>query len=270
MRAGSPSLSARWVAAQRLRLERSRPSTPDGDVGAERRLSRDVAGRLTVAGGRSSLLALRTRVVDAEVARALGRGTGQIVLLGAGYDGRSLRFGAGATRWFEVDRPPTLADKRRRIESLGITATGTTGTTDIGLDLRRDDLDAALDAAGHDAAAASLFVCEGLLDALTLEATASLCATLRSRAAPGSTLVATVTVRPEAGAPARALRAATDLLRLAAGEPRDNEFRPGDAEKLMVVTGWLVTHAESSPGRRLDPGVHLLALVGEPDPARGG
>jgi methyltransferase (TIGR00027 family) len=265
MRDGSPSPAARWVAAQRLRLERTRPSTPDGDVDAERRLLRDVAGKMAVPGGRSSLLALRTRVVDAEVARALGRGTAQIVLLGAGYDGRSLRFGGGAARWYEVDRPATLTDKRRRLEALGITAIG---TTDIGLDLQRDDVDAALDAAGHDAGAASLFVCEGLLDALTLEATASLCETLRTRAAPGSTLVATVTVRPEAGAPARTFRAATDLLRLAADVRRRNEFRPGDAQKLMVVTGWRVTHAESSPERRLDPGAHLLALVCEPDPAR--
>jgi methyltransferase (TIGR00027 family) len=206
-------------------------------------------------------------VVDAEVARALGHGTGQIILLGAGYDGRSLRFGGGAVRWFEVDRPATLADKQRRFAALGITATG---TTDIGLDLQRDDLGAALDAAGHSAAASSLFVCEGLLDALTLEATASLCGTLRARAAPGSVLVATVSVTPEAGAPVRVLRAATELLRQAADSPRRNEFRPGDAQKLMVVTGWRVTHAESSPERRLDRGAYLLALVCEPDPARGG
>jgi len=37
----------------------------------------------------------------------------------------------------------------------------------------------------------------------------------------------------------------------------------------MVVTGWRVTHAESSSERRLDPGAHVLMLVCEPDPARG-
>jgi methyltransferase (TIGR00027 family) len=206
-------------------------------------------------------------VVDAEVARALGHGTRQIVLLGAGYDGRSLRFGGGDVRWFEVDRRATLADKRRRLEALGITAPG---TADIGLDLQRDDLDAALATAGHDAAAASLFVCEGLLDDLTLEATATLCGTLRARAAPGSTLAATFSVSPDARFPAQALRAATDLLRRAADERRRNEFRPGDAQKLVVVTGWRITHTETSPERRLDPGAHLLVLVCEPDPARGG
>jgi methyltransferase (TIGR00027 family) len=261
MRTRSPSVSARWTAAQRLRLERTRPSTPGGDVDAERRLSSDVAGTATMMGGRSSVLALRTRVIDAEVARALGHGTGQIVLLGAGYDGRSFRFGGGAVRWFEVDRGAVLADKRRRLDALGLTAGGSVA---VGLDFSKDDLDAALDAAGHCAAAPSLFVCEALLDALTLEVAASLCATLRARAAAGSVLTATFSVAPEPGAPARALRSATDLLRRAADEPRRNEFRPGDPEKLMVVTGWRATHAESSAERRLDPGARTLVLVCEP------
>ena len=70
--------------------------------------------------GRPTGIAERTRVVDAEVARAIGRGTAQVVLLGAGYDGRALRFGGGAVRWFEVDLAATLADKRRRLDALGI------------------------------------------------------------------------------------------------------------------------------------------------------
>lgn len=267
MRSGRPSVTARWVAAQRLRLERTRPSTPGGDVDAERRLLRDVAGGLTMPAGRSSVLAQWTRAVDAEVARALGRGTTQIVLLGAGYDGRSLRFGGGAARWFEVDRPATLADKWRRLDALGIDAIG---TTNLGLDLQllHGDLGGALDAAGHDAAVPSLFVCEGLFDSMTLEATAAMCATLHARAAPGSVLVVTCTVAPGAGTPVRALRAAGGLLRAAADEPRRNEFRPGDLQKLMVVTGWRVQHAEVSPERRLDPGAHALVVVCEPDPAR--
>lgn len=264
-------MTARWVAAQRLRLEHTRPSTPAGDVHAEHTLYRDIAGGVTVPVGRSSVLARRTQVIDAEVARALGRGTAQIVLLGAGYDGRPLRFGGGAARWFEVDRPATLADKRRRLSMRGGAATAAIA---VGVDLLADELaddpGVALDAAGHDPAAPSLFVCEDLLDSLTLQATASLCATLRSRAAPGSVLVVTVSVVPEGAAPVRALRAATGLLRRAADEPRRHEFRPGDPEKLMVVTGWRVTHAETSPGRRLDPGARVLILVCEPDPARDG
>ncbi len=121
---GRPSVTARWVAAQRARLARTRPSTPSGDVEAEHRLYRDVAGPFVVPIGRPTGVAARTRIVDAEVAAALGRGIDQIVLVGAGYDGRALRFGGRAVRWFEVDLPSMQADKRRRLASLGIEPAG--------------------------------------------------------------------------------------------------------------------------------------------------
>jgi hypothetical protein len=59
-------------------------------------------------------------------------------------------------------------------------------------------------------------------------------------------------------------------LRQATDERRGNEWRPGDPQKLLVVTGWHVTHSESSPERRLDPGAHQLIVVCEPDPSRRG
>lgn len=274
MRPGRPSLTARWVAAQRLRLERTRPSTPGGDVAAERRFYCSLAGGVSVPLGRGAPLALRTQVIDAEVARALGRGTEQIVLLGASDDGRALRFGGGVVRWFEVDPPQAQADKRRRLDALGIS---TPATTYVEVDLQTDgaaddpteDLGAALQAAGHDAAAASLFVGEGLFDTLTLEASASACTALRARAAPGSVLVAAFSVVPEGSAPARVLRSATGLLRQVADQQRRHEWRPGDPQKLAVVTGWRVTHVATSTERRLDPGAHSVVLVCEPDPARG-
>ncbi len=256
-----PSVEARWVAAHRARLARTRPSTPGGDVEGERRLYRAVGGALAVPLGRPAGLEERTRVIDAEVARALGHGTGQVVLLRAGYDGRALRFGGGTVRWFEVDLPSTQADKRARLGALGIEPAG---VTYVGVDLRRDDVGGALDAAGHDQEASSLFVCEGVPTHLSLEAMASLCETLRARAPGGSVLVADFVVAPEPGAPARALRA---LLTMAGG-PRRNEFRPGDPEKLLVVTGWRVAHADSSVESRFDRGSHTLVLVGEPGPAR--
>ena len=265
-RAGQPSLAARWAAAQRLRLERTRPSTPGGDIEAEHRLYRAIAGSVSLPAGGASAWAQRTRLIDAEVARALGRGTRQIVLLGAGDDGRALRFGGGSCRWFEVDRPQTQADKRGRLTALGI---ATPATNYVGIDLLGDDLGAALQAAGHDAHAPTLFVAEAVFDTVTLEATASACAALRARATAESVLVATFSVVPEGTGPTRALRAATDFVRHATDEPRRNQFRPGDPQKLMVVTGWRVTHAESSSERRLDPGAHVLMLVCEPDPARG-
>jgi O-methyltransferase involved in polyketide biosynthesis len=144
--------------------------------------------------------------------------------------------------------------------------------TYLGLDLLRDgdDLSGALDAAGHDAEAPTLFIAETVFDSLTLEATASICGALRQRAAPSSVLVVTFSVAPEGSGTARALRSATGLLRQIADEPRRSDLRPGDPEKLMVVTGWRVTHTESSAGRRLDPGARMVILVCEPGPPRAG
>jgi O-methyltransferase involved in polyketide biosynthesis len=255
--------------------------TPGGDVTTERRLYRDVAGVLTGPVAPTSGLALRTRVVDTEVARALGRGVEQIVLAGAGYDGRALRFGGGTTRWFEADLPATLADKQRRLAALGAVATG---RVDVPVDLGRTGLGGAdpgstglgradpggtglgpaLEAAGHDAARPTLFVCEEVAAALTLETTARLCEVLRGRAVPGSTLVAGFEVAPEAGGATRALRAAAGLL--PTSTPAAARYRPGDPEKLMVVTGWRVERSETSAAGRFDPGARTQVLVCEPGP----
>ncbi len=261
MPSARPSVTARRVAAHRARLAGTRPSTPTGDVDAERRLYADVAGVFALPLGRPTGLAERTRVIDAEVARALGGGTAQVVLVGAGYDGRALRFAGGPTRWFEVDLPSTQDDKRHRLQALG---TEPAGVTYVGVDLMTGDLGAALAAAGHDPGAPSLFVCEDLLPSLTLEAGASLCETLRARAAPGSALVASFLVAPEPGLTARIVRTATNGLLAAFGERRRDEFRPGDPEKLMVVTGWRVVRSESSAESRIDRGSHLLLLVASP------
>jgi methyltransferase (TIGR00027 family) len=233
-------------------------------VEGERRLSRDVAGMFAVPFGRATRLVERTRVVDAVVARAIGRGIVQIVLLGAGYDGRALRFGGGPVRWFEVDLPALQSDKRRRLGALGIEPTG---IAYVGVDLVTGDLGAALAAAGHDPDRPTLFVCEGLLASLTLEATVSLCETLRARAAPESALVVDFSVAPEVRPSVRALRAAADLMLALAGEPRRHEFRPDDPQKLMAVTGWRVAARASSADSRID-GSHTLVLTCEPAPTR--
>jgi methyltransferase (TIGR00027 family) len=269
MRAGRPSLTARWVAAQRLRLDPIRASTPVGDLRGERALYRGVRGRVPALAptlDRPAGFARRTAFVDREVADALGRGVEQVVLVGAGYDGRSLRF-AGSTRWFEVDRPTTQDDKRRRLAARGPAP----AVTYAGLDLTVDDVGAALEAAGHRADAPSLFVCEGVFPHLTLAAVASLCEALRARAPEGTVLASTFLVAPAAGAgigaaAALAGRKAADGLLALGGEPRRSEFLVGDPEKLMVVTGWRVGRSQRTGPARLHPGAHLLALSATPAP----
>ena len=90
----------------------------------------------------------------------------------------------------------------------------------MALELGTGDLDAALDAVGHDRDAPSLFVCDGLLDSLTLEESASLCETLRARAPEASGLVADFFVAPEPGP-------------LRPGAAHDDEHAPrGEAQRV--------------------------------------
>jgi methyltransferase (TIGR00027 family) len=261
MRGTRPSLTARWVAARRAQLAHTRSSTPTGNLEGERALYENVSGNVAFNFARPSGVGHRTPFIDGEVADAIGRGVEQIVILGAGYDGRALRFGGGPTRWFEVDFPSTQADKRRRLAALHITPER---VSYVPVDLLHDDLDAALKAAGHDASTPSLFIAEGLVPYLTLEATASMFETLRARAAEGSVLVATFFVSPEPREVLGAWYRGRDVFFRAIGEPRRSVYRPADPEKLYVVTGWKVARSKSGHASRVDRAAQMLVLAGEP------
>jgi methyltransferase (TIGR00027 family) len=245
MRPGRPSVTARWVAAQRARLARTRPSTPGGQPEVELALDRDVGGLVTAPLWWRSRFDERTRFIDSEVARAIGHGVAQVVLLGAGYDGRALRFGGSGPRWFEVDHPETLADKRRRLASLGA---GADGVTYVGADPTSDGVGHSLGAAGHDAGRPSLFVCEALFHSTTLEAAVNVCTALRDRASAGSTLAATFLVEPAVDRAEPVLPDVLGRLRQVVGTPR-SDYSEGEPEKLLVVTGWRPVRSSSPPKR---------------------
>ncbi|MFE2943505.1 class I SAM-dependent methyltransferase [Streptomyces sp. NPDC059255] len=142
------------------------------------------------AGFRAAVVA-RARFVEDLVAEQAGRGVTQYVILGAGLDTFAQRRPelAARLRVFEIDRPGTLAWKRRRLTELGY------GVPD-GLRLVPVDFEAGGDwweelaAAGFDPGLPAVVACTGVTMYLTEEATA---ATLRRLAglAPGSTLALT-------------------------------------------------------------------------------
>ncbi|GAB3942339.1 hypothetical protein GCM10027614_29200 [Micromonospora vulcania] len=102
----------------------------------------------------AELMVPRTVAID-EAVRA--RPSPQVVLLGAGLDGRAWRMPefAGVTV-FEVDQPASQLDKRERAARL-------LGTPPrfVPVDLRRDPLGEALAAAGHRTTEATTWVWEG-------------------------------------------------------------------------------------------------------------
>ncbi len=139
------------------------------------------------AAGMMDMLSLRTVLIDSYLREALARGVRQVVILGAGLDGRAYRLRelAGADV-FEVDHPATQAFKRARLGSLTPIAKS---LRFVAVDFEKDSLDAALEQAGHRANEPTFFIWEGVVMYLT---DAALLGTLRvvaARASRGSSIV---------------------------------------------------------------------------------
>ena len=175
----------------------TRPSrAPTGDADAELRLYHSLGWSPL---GRGSTqwrqrMARRTAFFDRASLAALERGVRQIVILGAGYDGRALRFATPGVTWFEVDHPATQSDKRARLAALGAP---TRGIAFVPIDLNRDDLVRSLGRVGYDQTSPSLFLIEGLLGYLPRATTERVLTDLRALATPASRLAAAFPIAPK-------------------------------------------------------------------------
>jgi methyltransferase (TIGR00027 family) len=186
VRDGLPSVTAARVAAYRLAFERH--PFPSGDPAADERLAADVAaglGDFQPSERMGRYLAARTRFFDRVVVGAIERGVAQLVVIGAGYDGRSLRYARPGAAWFEVDHPDTQADKRARLRRLGIDAAR---VAFVGFDLREQGLARALVAAGVEPDAPAQLLCEGVAVYLEPAVLEKMLTELRALAAPGTRL----------------------------------------------------------------------------------
>lgn len=258
MRADRPSVTARYVAQVRAGLPR--PLSSEEGAEAEARLYR-VVGRAApvVLPDFRRRMAARTAFVDGEVTRAIGHGIAQVVIVGAGYDGRALRFAHPGVSWFEVDHPATQADKRLRLAQAGVPAPA---ITFVAVDLTTDDLAGALAAAGFDARSPALVVLEGVIGYLPPATTGDLLTTLAGMSVPGSRLVLTVTVARSGAHPAGRLRDVVRRTGLASlGEAPLGTFAPGRIEAVLAASGWRVARTEHDcePGRRHRVGVLVAA-----------
>jgi methyltransferase (TIGR00027 family) len=187
-------------------------------------------------GARSSAIG-RTRFIDDVVRRAVGEGTRQLVLLGAGYDCRAHRLPElHDTPVFEVDRAETQVVKRQSIESaraLGVRR----DVHYVAVDFGKDDLAAALASAGWDRTCASMFVWEGVTNYLT-EAAVAKVLTVVGEAAPGTVLLFTYVHRGVIDGTAR-FEGADDLLRNVRrlGEPWTFGLHPDEVRDFLVRFG---------------------------------
>lgn len=244
-----------------------RPSTGFGRPDDDAALARDVAGTTAASTGRMhAYLIARTAFFDSVVLAALERGIAQVVLLGAGYDGRALRFANGTTRWFEVDHPATQQDKLARLGRLGIASPATF----VPADFRTDDAAGLLRDRGFEAGRPALFVLEGVASYLESDVLASLLGSMGRLAAPGSQLAVSVGIdrsqlRIRSRLRARRFRRAVASL----GEPIRNTLGPRDVDALLEGAGWrrcsLARPAEAPDGGGMTRRLGLV--LAEPVPA---
>jgi methyltransferase (TIGR00027 family) len=180
----------------------------------------------------SQLMVARTVEIDDAIR---GAAHGQVVLLGAGLDGRAYRMRElrDATV-FEVDHPDSQRDKRARAAALSQAARE---VRFVSVDFTRDALGAALAAAGHDAGAPTTWVWEGVVMYLSLAQIRASLAVIAERSAPRSRLIVAY------HRPAPILSVVGPIVRLL-GEPLRSSFTPEQMRALLAEYGFSVTRDE--------------------------
>ncbi|HYV98700.1 MAG TPA: SAM-dependent methyltransferase [Gemmatimonadaceae bacterium] len=207
------------------------------------------------------LMALRTSAIDAAVRDAVAGGARQLVILGAGYDGRAWRMPelAGVSV-FEVDHPATQREKRARVSKLPA-AIGTVAFVPI--DFERESLANVLAMAGHNPAVPTCWIWEGVVMYLTRDAMRATLGAVAKWSAPGSTLIVnyhTIVRR----------RLLAQIILMAIGEPQKSAWTPEqmaadlDAAGFRVVddTGMQDWNARFAGGRaRVDRSAYMRIAV---------
>jgi methyltransferase (TIGR00027 family) len=254
MRDGTPSRTARWVAAARG-LGRLLPEAiriaddPYGMAFASPRLAGLVA-RADARPDRAEAIArlpglstwivymqVRTRLIDDAARAFVAAGGRQVIVLGAGYDCRALRLPelAGA-QVFEIDHPATQDHKREVLERLGASSPARYLAWDFETH-PMDDLPGALVDAGHDPQAPTFTIWEGVTMYLTEGAIDASLRAIATWSAAGSELAMHYFVKSELRKPSLASRALQAMAQRI-GEPFRFGWQPEELPAYLATRGF--------------------------------
>jgi methyltransferase (TIGR00027 family) len=199
---------------------------------------------LTVlSGGLVDHIDLRTRAIDDAVTRAVDAGARQLVILGAGLDARAYRLdGLGGVTVFEVDHPRSQAAKVARIGSLAPRAAR---VVHVPVDFSHQRLGDELAGGGHDAAARTAWICEGVTMYLSPDHLRALMGEVAERSAQGSVLAMTYRSGGEPPFPGPLMGLVAAALRMI-GEPLRASPSPDEVAVLLGAAGFGVTSDTSS------------------------
>ncbi|WP_238013112.1 class I SAM-dependent methyltransferase [Dactylosporangium sp. AC04546] len=168
----------------------------------------------------------------------------QLVILGAGLDGRAWRMPELAgTAVFEVDRPDTQFDKRTRAAALSGRP-----PVYVPVDFAHDRLREALPAAGHDPAVPTTWIWEGVIAYLTEAQVRATLADVADRSAPGTRLIVNYQVPAVSTGVgrllARLLVASTGRRSVWSREPWRSTWTPASMAALLSGHGFTVAADE--------------------------
>jgi len=132
----------------------------------------------------SQMMVARTVAIDADLRNAAAP---QVVILGAGLDGRAWRMRElGSSLVFEVDHPDSQQLKLQRVAPLTLEACE---VRFVPVDFTRGGLAQALEAAGHDPHLPTAWLWEGVVMYLDRDEIEAILRTVEDRSAPGSRLI---------------------------------------------------------------------------------
>jgi methyltransferase (TIGR00027 family) len=131
----------------------------------------------------------RTKHMDALLKQAAKDGAIQVVNLGAGYDSRAYRFRKAmpTTRFFEIDLPAMIEEKKRRLKlALGKVPDY---VAYVPIDFNTQNIPDELKKAGYDPGRKTFFIWEGVTYYISGEAVDSTLQFIATQSAPGSSVV---------------------------------------------------------------------------------
>jgi methyltransferase (TIGR00027 family) len=181
---------------------------------------------------RANMMVARTVAIDDALREAAAP---QVVILGAGLDGRAWRMPELRDAVvFEVDHPDTQREKREGVAELSQLAREVRFTA---VDFERDDLEAALAGAGHDPHRPTTWIWEGVVMYLSLADIERTLGIIARRSAPRSRLIVVY------HSPAWTLKLVAWIVRRM-GEPLRSALRPGEMKAMLARHGFHVVRDE--------------------------
>jgi methyltransferase (TIGR00027 family) len=131
----------------------------------------------------------RTKHIDSLLEQAAQEGVVQVVNLGAGYDSRAYRFRESMpdTRFFEIDLPAMIKEKKRRIKE--ILGQVPDEVAYVPIDFNTQTIPGELKKAGYDPGKKTFFIWEGVTYYISGEAVDGTLRFIATQSAPGSSVV---------------------------------------------------------------------------------